>query len=244
MDFSKLSQNNQIAAGGAVMTLISGFLPWFSFPTIGGIGGGGLMWLGILLTLAGAAVLLMKVFEMQDLKVQGLSAEQLAMVLAALGSCLHVAQGAHRPVTLESFLGNVRQPYRWWRKRLLERSCRVKMSVSAFQQLTISRAAATIRLVAEPQPFRPFVDEACYAYSRPAVHFLPNSRVIDPAVWSLWRRHTRHYCGADRRADQPGGNDRRSAPRRVEPTSARGTSAAVHVRMPARRAVLSRAGHG
>ncbi|MGK0226021.1 MAG: hypothetical protein ACKVIQ_19800 [Acidimicrobiales bacterium] len=85
MDFSKLSQNNQIAAGGAVMTLISGFLPWFSFPTIGGIGGGGLMWLGILLTLAGAAVLLMKVFEMQDLKVQGLSAEQLAMVLAALG---------------------------------------------------------------------------------------------------------------------------------------------------------------
>ena len=85
MDFSKLSQNNQIAAGGAVMTLISGFLPWFSFPTIGGISGGGLMWLGILLTLAGAAVLLMKVFEMQDLKIQGLSAEQLAMVLAALG---------------------------------------------------------------------------------------------------------------------------------------------------------------
>lgn len=88
MDFSKLSQNNQIAAGGAAVTLISGFLPWFSFPTLGGISGGGLMWLGILVTVAGAAVLLLKVLEVQDLEVQALSAEQLAMVLVALGVAL------------------------------------------------------------------------------------------------------------------------------------------------------------
>ena len=85
MDFSKLSQNEQIAAGGGLVTLISGFLPWFSFGGIGSINGGGLMWLGILLTLAGVVILLMKVLDVQDINFGDVSAEQIAMILVGIG---------------------------------------------------------------------------------------------------------------------------------------------------------------
>jgi len=89
MDFSKLTQNNQIVAGGTVVTLISGLLPWFSFSfgsgPQSGFGSGLFGLFGILLVVAGGSLLLMKVLDVQDVKIQDLSAEQLAMVVAALG---------------------------------------------------------------------------------------------------------------------------------------------------------------
>lgn len=85
MDFSKLNQNEQIAAGGGLVAFISGFLPWFSFGGLGSISGGGLMWFGLLLTLAGAAILVMKVLDVTDVNFGDVSAEQIAMILAVAG---------------------------------------------------------------------------------------------------------------------------------------------------------------
>lgn len=95
MDLSKLTQNNQIAAGGALATLIAGFLPWFSY-SAGGFGGanqsgfssGIAGWLGILLVVAAGVIVAIKKLGMQDLAVQNLAAEQVAMVLGALGILL------------------------------------------------------------------------------------------------------------------------------------------------------------
>lgn len=84
MDFSKLTNNNMIAAGGGVGALLSAFMPWFGFGGFN-VNGGGLMWLGILCILGGVTVLLLKVLDQQNIELQGLSAEQIAMVLTGLG---------------------------------------------------------------------------------------------------------------------------------------------------------------
>jgi len=84
MDFSKLSQSNHIALGGATVALVSGVFPWYSAGFVSR-GAGALGGLGILCVLGGVVILLMKVLEMQDVEFQGLSAEQLAMIVTAAG---------------------------------------------------------------------------------------------------------------------------------------------------------------
>ena len=91
MDFSKLSQNQRIAVGGGVLAIISLFLPWYGFSS-GGIGAnirgfdsGFFAWAGILLAIAGAAILFLKAMEISDVKVGNLEAEQFALILAAIG---------------------------------------------------------------------------------------------------------------------------------------------------------------
>jgi len=99
MDFSKLSQNNWIAAGGGLLTFIAGFLPWFSWgdDSLSGLGldlsvnqsgfdAGLFAILGILLCVAAAVILVLKVMDIQDVNASNLSAEQIAMILAAVGT--------------------------------------------------------------------------------------------------------------------------------------------------------------
>ena len=90
MDLSKLSQNQRIALGGGVLAIISVFLPWYGISpfTIGAFESGFLAWGGLLIAIAGAAILSLKALEMSDVKVANLAAEQLALVLAAIGVIL------------------------------------------------------------------------------------------------------------------------------------------------------------
>ena len=92
MDVSKLSTNNWIAAGGGIVTFLAGFFPWFTYGesffnvSQSGFDAGIFAILGILLTLAGAVILILKVMDITDVKAQNLTAEQIAMVLAAVGA--------------------------------------------------------------------------------------------------------------------------------------------------------------
>ena len=91
MDFSKLSRNQQIALGGGVLAIISLFVPWYGVSGLGisinatAFESGLFAWGGLLLTIAGAAILLLKALEISDVKVANLAAEQLALVLAGVG---------------------------------------------------------------------------------------------------------------------------------------------------------------
>lgn len=87
MDFSKLSQNQQIALGGGALAVISLFLPWYGVLGINfsAWNAGLLAWGGLLLTIAAAAVLVLKALEVRDVKVGNLAAEQFALVLGAVG---------------------------------------------------------------------------------------------------------------------------------------------------------------
>jgi len=92
MDFSKLSQNQKIVAGGGVLAIISLFLPWYGI-SIAGIASvtanafdaGFLAWFGLILAVAAAVIVLLKALEVTDLKAGNLAAEQLALILAAVG---------------------------------------------------------------------------------------------------------------------------------------------------------------
>ena len=91
MDFSKLSQNQRIALGGGVLAVISLFLPWYGF-SFGGIGANldafdaeFFAWGGMFLAIAGAVILTLKALEVSDVKMGNLAAEQIALILGALG---------------------------------------------------------------------------------------------------------------------------------------------------------------
>ena len=76
MDFSKLSQNQQIALGGGAVAVLSLFLPWYGIAgfSSSGFDSGFLAWGGLLLAIAGAAILIMKAMEVTDVKVGNLAA--------------------------------------------------------------------------------------------------------------------------------------------------------------------------
>ena len=103
MDFSKLSTNNQIAAGGGAVALISGLLPWFKVSGFGfsssasGFSTGILVVLSLLLVAGGVGVLIAKVMEVKDVTVQNLTAEQLAMTLVATGAVFALLRLATKP---------------------------------------------------------------------------------------------------------------------------------------------------
>ena len=91
MDFSKLSRNQQIALGGGALAIISLFVPWYGVSGLGisinasALDAGLLAWGGLLLTIAGAAILVLKALEISDVKVGNLAAEQFALILAGVG---------------------------------------------------------------------------------------------------------------------------------------------------------------
>ena len=91
MDLSKLSQNQKIALGGGVLAIISLFLPWYGFSfagvgaNIGAFDSGFFAWAGLVLAIAGAVILTLKALDVSDVKVGNLEAEQLALILAAVG---------------------------------------------------------------------------------------------------------------------------------------------------------------
>lgn len=92
MDFSKLSQNNMIAAGGGVLAFIATLLPWYSIDfgfgasaSVNGWSAGFFAWFGCLLALAAGVIVALKAMDVYEAKVAGLATEQLAMILAAVG---------------------------------------------------------------------------------------------------------------------------------------------------------------
>jgi hypothetical protein len=93
MDLSKLSTNQMIAGGAGILALIAGFLPWYGAGytingfgySINGFGSGFWAWFGILLAIAAAVVVVLKALEVYDLKAGNLAAEQIALLLGALG---------------------------------------------------------------------------------------------------------------------------------------------------------------
>ena len=88
MDFSKLTQNNWIAAGGGVLAFIASLLPWYNYApgfSENAWGAGFIAWFGCVLALAGGVLIALKVMGIFDQSVGGLATEQLAMLLGALG---------------------------------------------------------------------------------------------------------------------------------------------------------------
>ncbi len=88
MDLSKLSSGQKMGVGGAAIALISIFLPWFSLAGVSGnaFDVGFLAWFGSLLVVAGGVILALKAFGTSDVKMGTLAAEQIALVLAGLGT--------------------------------------------------------------------------------------------------------------------------------------------------------------
>jgi hypothetical protein len=91
MDLSKLSQNQKIALGGGVLAILALFMPWYGVgPFTANAFSFFFAWVGLILAIAGAAILVLKAMEMSDVKLGSLAAEQLALVLAAVGVVLIV----------------------------------------------------------------------------------------------------------------------------------------------------------
>jgi len=94
MDFSKLTQNNQIAGGGGILAFIASILPWYSVDFgLGSVstnawGSGIAAWGGCLLALAAGVLVALKAMGQFEAKVGGLETEQFAMILGGLGFLL------------------------------------------------------------------------------------------------------------------------------------------------------------
>jgi hypothetical protein len=98
MDFSKLSNGQKVGLIGGLVMIVNLFFPWFGIDA-GGLGSAtgnafdfGLAWIGSLLVIAGAVVLGLKAFGRSDVKAGTLKAEQIALMIAALGTVLVVIQ--------------------------------------------------------------------------------------------------------------------------------------------------------
>ncbi|MDP2623194.1 MAG: hypothetical protein Q8Q29_05305 [Actinomycetota bacterium] len=108
MDFSKLSAGAKLALVGGVILLVNMFLPWFSVD-LGPLGSdsgnafdsGFLAWGGSLIAVAGALVLLLKASGRQAVNMGEFKTEQVALILAALGTVLIVI----KVITGHSILG-------------------------------------------------------------------------------------------------------------------------------------------
>jgi hypothetical protein len=92
MDFSKLSNGEKIAGVAGAVLVINLFLPWY-----GAFGftanafddpAGFLAWGGSLIAIAGAIILLMKALGRADASRGAMAAEQMAALVAAIGTVL------------------------------------------------------------------------------------------------------------------------------------------------------------
>ena len=88
MDFSKLSQGAKLALIGGAVLVIDLFLPWYG--TLGfnlnAFDAEFWAWGGSLLAIAGAAVLLLKAMGTQEISAGQFKPEQLATILAGVGT--------------------------------------------------------------------------------------------------------------------------------------------------------------
>jgi hypothetical protein len=98
MDLSKLTNGQRIGLIGGIVVIINLFFPWFGI-SAGGFGSAsgnafdfGMAWLGSLLVIAGAVILGLKAFGTTDVKIGALKAEQIALLLAGLGTIFVVLQ--------------------------------------------------------------------------------------------------------------------------------------------------------
>lgn len=89
-DFNKLSQGAKLALIGGVVLVVDLFLPWYG--TLGfnlnAFDAEFLAWGGVLLAIAGAAVLLLKAMGTKDVEAGQFKPEQLATLLAGAGTVL------------------------------------------------------------------------------------------------------------------------------------------------------------
>lgn len=92
MDFSKLSQGAKLALIGGAVLVIDLFLPWYGTAgfSINAFDSEFLAWGGVLLAIAGAVILLLKAMGTQDVNAGQFKAEQLATILAGVGTVLIV----------------------------------------------------------------------------------------------------------------------------------------------------------
>jgi cellobiose-specific phosphotransferase system component IIC len=94
MDLSKLSNGQKVGLVGGLVLIINLFLPWFTSKVAGlGTGSGNafdfwLAWLGSFLAIAAAVILAIRAFSSTEFKLGTLAMEQIALVLAALGTLL------------------------------------------------------------------------------------------------------------------------------------------------------------
>ena len=95
MDLSKLTPNNWIAGGGGLVSLINIFLPWYGVDfgfgasvTANAFDAGFIAWFGALLAVAAGVLVILKALGTFEAKVGGLSTEQFAMILGAVGFVL------------------------------------------------------------------------------------------------------------------------------------------------------------
>lgn len=92
MDLSKLTTNQRIAVVGAMLAAVSLFLPWHTTGTeaVSAFDSGLLAWGGLLVSIAGVTILALKALDIADVQIQSLRAEQIAFVLASLGTVMIV----------------------------------------------------------------------------------------------------------------------------------------------------------
>jgi hypothetical protein len=88
MDFSKMSNGTKITLIGGIVLFISSFLPWYGAFGFSINGWDSQFWavFGILLGVAAAVVLALKVFGVFTAAVGPFKAEQIALMLGALGT--------------------------------------------------------------------------------------------------------------------------------------------------------------
>lgn len=93
MDFSKLSNGAKMALIGGAVLVINLFLPWYGvsgFFNANAFDMGFLAWGGSFFAIAGAAVLLLKALGTRDVEAGQFKPEQLATILAGVGTVLIV----------------------------------------------------------------------------------------------------------------------------------------------------------
>jgi len=97
MNLKKLSVGQMLGLGGGVLMLIALFLPWFTVKVAGfgeseSSSGNGfdfwLAWLGGILVLVAVGLLVAAVFGSSEIKLGNLKGEQIALLLAGLGTLL------------------------------------------------------------------------------------------------------------------------------------------------------------
>ncbi len=88
MDFSKLTRGQQIALVAGAVLIIDLFLPWYDVLgfSANAFDAGFFAWFGSLLAIAAAVLLAVKVFAGNAVNLGNLQTEQIALVLAGVGT--------------------------------------------------------------------------------------------------------------------------------------------------------------